>query len=350
MPNLKQSTAVTVKIGPFVDNGDGYTPETGLTIIQADVQLSKNGGAFGQKTDATAGAHDADGWYAVALDTTDTGTLGRLQVQVYVVGALPVWQEFMVVPAVVYDSLVGGSDYLQVHAREIDNGLITAAAIATGAIDADAVATDALTAVSTANWNYATRSLTTFGTLVADIWSYTTRTLTSLSALLSSIAAAVWAYATRTLTSTASQTTAALTGSEMAVTKYVSFSATLTGLTIPADWTKIWLTAKRARADDTDSEAIIQVIESNPGVGADGMAYIEGHTPSGASLTAADASLTVNQSAGTIKFDITDDATSVLTAKDGRYDVKCLSTGAGCTKLQSSAKFGISETETRAIS
>lgn len=45
-------------------------------------------------------------------------------------------------------------------------------------------------------WEYSTRTLTSFGTLIADIWSYTTRTLTE-SAIT---AADVWNYATRTLT------------------------------------------------------------------------------------------------------------------------------------------------------
>ena len=36
---LKQSTAVTVKIGPFVDDTDGKTAETGLTT-----ELSTSGG------------------------------------------------------------------------------------------------------------------------------------------------------------------------------------------------------------------------------------------------------------------------------------------------------------------
>ena len=40
---LKQSTAVDVILGPFVDEDDGKTAETGLTIAQADVRLSKNG-------------------------------------------------------------------------------------------------------------------------------------------------------------------------------------------------------------------------------------------------------------------------------------------------------------------
>lgn len=62
-------------------------------------------------------------------------------------------------------------------------------------------------------WSSPTRTLTSYGTLVADVgtavWSAGTRTLTSLSALLASISADVWAYATRTLTSTG-QVTAVL--------------------------------------------------------------------------------------------------------------------------------------------
>ena len=45
---LKQSTAVTVKMGPFLDETDQKTVETGLTISQADIRLFKNGGDFAQ--------------------------------------------------------------------------------------------------------------------------------------------------------------------------------------------------------------------------------------------------------------------------------------------------------------
>jgi len=117
---LKQSTAVTVKLGPFLDESDGKTAETGLTISQADVRLSKNGGNFAQKSSASACTHDESGWYDCALDATDTGTLGRLVVAVHESGALPVWREFVVVPANVWDSFFG-SDLLQVDVHSIDD-------------------------------------------------------------------------------------------------------------------------------------------------------------------------------------------------------------------------------------
>lgn len=109
-----------------MDDTDGATAETGLTISQADVQLSKNGAAFAQKNDSNSATHDANGWYRCALDTTDTNTLGRLIVAVSESGALPVWREFTVLPANVFDSLIGGSDSLQVDAVEV-SGDATAA-------------------------------------------------------------------------------------------------------------------------------------------------------------------------------------------------------------------------------
>lgn len=144
---LKQSTAVTLKLGPFVDSADAVTPEVALTIAQADVRLSKNGANIAQKTEATSATHDEGGWYDVPIDATDTDTLGILTVSVQEAGALPVWHEYMVVTPQVWDSLFG-ADLLQVHAVEIANDLITAAAIATNAIDADALAADAIAEIN----------------------------------------------------------------------------------------------------------------------------------------------------------------------------------------------------------
>lgn len=114
---LRQSTAVTVPIGPFSDATDGFTDEVGLTLTQADHRLSKNGGAFAQKNEASSSSHAENGHYLCALDATDTDTLGRLAMRVIDTGARPVYHEFMVVPANVWDSMFG-SDKLQVDAQE----------------------------------------------------------------------------------------------------------------------------------------------------------------------------------------------------------------------------------------
>lgn len=115
---LKQSTAVDVGFGPFLDDTDGKTAESALTITQPDIRLKKNGGAWAQKNAAQTLTHEENGWYEVSLDATDTDTLGCLLVAVHEAGALPVWREFQVVAANVYDSIIGGGDVLDVSVTQ----------------------------------------------------------------------------------------------------------------------------------------------------------------------------------------------------------------------------------------
>ena len=62
MTIVKQSTAITVKLGPFLDDTDGKTAEAALTLQKADVRLSKNGGDMAAAT-ADQGAADAGAPY-----------------------------------------------------------------------------------------------------------------------------------------------------------------------------------------------------------------------------------------------------------------------------------------------
>jgi hypothetical protein len=123
---LKQSTTFNIKLGPFVDQADGVTPETGLAGSMT-VKLSKGAGTLAARNSATAIAHDADGYYTVELNTTDTSTTGRLQVSVVSAAShLPVLQNYTVLPANVFDSLINGGDLLQVDLQEV-NGDSTSA-------------------------------------------------------------------------------------------------------------------------------------------------------------------------------------------------------------------------------
>jgi len=92
-----------------LDSTDGVTPETGLTIAQADMQLSKDGAAFAQKNASGNATHDTDGWYSTTLNTTDTGTTGVIELQINVTGALPVWKTFFILTGTAYDSLQTGT-------------------------------------------------------------------------------------------------------------------------------------------------------------------------------------------------------------------------------------------------
>ena len=106
---IKQSTAYTFRLGPFLDETDGKTAETGLTISQADVRLSKAGGNFAQKNESSSSSHDEIGFYICVLDTTDTNTCGELLVAVHESGALPVFKTLQVVEEHIYAALFAAS-------------------------------------------------------------------------------------------------------------------------------------------------------------------------------------------------------------------------------------------------
>lgn len=152
---LRQSTSVDVPIGPFLDSVDGNTVESGLTITQPDIRLKKNGGAWAQKNAAQTLSHEENGNYEVTLDATDTNTLGLLRLHVHESGALPVWEDFTVIPANVYDSLIGGSDTLDVQVTGMGANVITSSAINADAITATGFAADAANEIADALLNRA---------------------------------------------------------------------------------------------------------------------------------------------------------------------------------------------------
>jgi hypothetical protein len=194
-----------------------------------------------------------------------------------------------------------------------DPGILTCMTLADGAITAAKIATDAITSDELA------------ATATAEI------------------AAAAWAYATRTLTATAASTTSAVTGSALTITAGATYSATLSGMTIPADWLKLWLTIK---ADDaqTDAQSIVQVVESNPGVGTDGLLYLNGAAASSAALGA----LVVTQAAGTVAITLAAAATVLLERGVLAYDIKVLS-GTDTVTLLTEGTATVNLTETKSI-
>ena len=116
---LKQSTASQeVLLGPFLDDTDGKTAETALSIANTDIKLWKEGATSEANKNSGGATHIAGGRYYTVLDATDTGTLGNLEINVHMSGALPVKVRCLVLPANVYDSIVAGSDKLQVDVAE----------------------------------------------------------------------------------------------------------------------------------------------------------------------------------------------------------------------------------------
>lgn len=105
---LRQSTASQeIILGPFVDETDAVTAETGLTIANTDIKVWKHGGTSEASKNSGGATHIASGRYYAVLDATDTDTIGNLRASVHVAGALPVWLDCVVLDEAVYDWLFG---------------------------------------------------------------------------------------------------------------------------------------------------------------------------------------------------------------------------------------------------
>lgn len=107
---LKQSTATQHQpIGPFLDEDDGKTAETGLTIANTDIKLWKEGATSFANKNSGGAAYEDNGFYGITFDATDTNTVGKLKMQIHVAGALPVFETFYVLEEAIYDALFAGS-------------------------------------------------------------------------------------------------------------------------------------------------------------------------------------------------------------------------------------------------
>jgi hypothetical protein len=129
MKILKQSTTATVTVGPVLDaNGAAVT-----TAVVGDFRISKNG------TPATlSGAtvtHDANGYYTIALTTSNTDTVGRLEIYSGNTAQATAVHNWLVLLASVFDAI-------QTNATNSTGGLVTA----TGNVTALAGAISTLTA------------------------------------------------------------------------------------------------------------------------------------------------------------------------------------------------------------
>jgi hypothetical protein len=313
------------------------TELTGATITNIDLVYTRSGADHVAKVDATAcAAVDAAHADNTAIEVDSTSAPGLYRVDwpdaAFAAGAREVVLTVVLATAFTEHMRVELSP--SVNTDSFTVGAITAAAIATGAIDADAIATDAGAELADAVWDEATS-----GHLVAGT---TGKALGDAGA-----AGDPWTAATRTLTSSAAATVAAMSGSALVVTKSVTYGATISGLTIPASWKAIYLTAK-ASTSLADSAAQIQIQESVAGTG-DGLLYIHGNTAAEAGLAAADASLTVSQAAGTIAIVIDDEATAELVAGTYSYDVKCLLADGTSQQLSGAATFTVQDAVTETV-
>ncbi len=106
----KQNTARTIAFGPVLDVAG--LPYTGA-IAYTDAKIYKNGVETALDLSATF-THKNQGMYALALTANDLDTLGSAEIALNLSGYAAAPVRLDVVPANVYDSLVAGTDALDV--------------------------------------------------------------------------------------------------------------------------------------------------------------------------------------------------------------------------------------------
>ena len=118
----KQSTAATLIVGPILDStGAEYT---GLVI--GDLSISKNGGTLTSLAAAATLTHIANGQYTLVMTTGNLDTLGRLQITCNKNTYQMPEVRLMVVPAMVFDSMILGSDRFDVNVTHVTDTAQTA--------------------------------------------------------------------------------------------------------------------------------------------------------------------------------------------------------------------------------
>lgn len=124
MQFLRSNTAVIVTVGPFYDKTDGVTIETALTITNERITLTADTDAGSAPTNildnvtgATSGTsndlnyitgNDA-GMMQLELAAADVNRVGRMKLAITdAANHVPVFHDFFVLPAVIYDWLTAG--------------------------------------------------------------------------------------------------------------------------------------------------------------------------------------------------------------------------------------------------
>lgn len=132
MRYLRTNTATRITVGPFFDQTDGITPEVSLTVTSEKLTLVVDTAgvptlildtaptASGGNNDMVHITNDDAGFYDLELAAANVNYLGRAMLALTNSAAhCPVFHEFMILPAMIYDALVLGSDDLDANVIKV---------------------------------------------------------------------------------------------------------------------------------------------------------------------------------------------------------------------------------------
>lgn len=160
MQELRQSTAINVKIGPAV-NSTGVTPVTGLTIDAADEAeiLKANTTATLAISGTLSAIANCDGWYNMSLTAGDTDELGPLTVVIQDDSAiLPIFRDYMVVDQTYFDAKYNTTGAVKCDIRQIGGSATTALTDFKASVTGYSTFDPATTGVTLASATYDTAS------------------------------------------------------------------------------------------------------------------------------------------------------------------------------------------------
>src|SRR3990167_8610213 len=129
---LRTNTATRVTVGPFLDKTDGVTPEVALTVTSEKLTLMVDTAgvptlildtaptASGGANDMVHVTGDDAGFYDLELAAADVNYLGRAMLALTDAAThCPVFHEFMILPAMIYDAMILGTDVLQAEVTQL---------------------------------------------------------------------------------------------------------------------------------------------------------------------------------------------------------------------------------------
>jgi len=346
--------------------------KTGLTVAgMVDVyQITKASGASSQVVTDGNAVEIGQGMYGYVYGSADTATY--LYLAVFTTADTSVDDKQ---PAVWMADLAEGAA-LAVAQADLDNPSqykadVSALALETTAqailadtgTDGVVVATASKTGYSLsaagvqAIWDALSSALTTVGSIGKRIVDYITGDIfarlgapagASVSADIATVDTVVDAIKAKTdliTTNTSISVNSALDAGALTIYAGKTFlpSSPFTGLSIPAAWKYIDFQIKNV-ATDADTAALIWIRATNPAAGTDGLQRLNGAT-----ATAAQGSLTVDQAAGTIAVWIADEVTAQLTATTSVYGLKYIDTSGDSDQLCSDGTCTISNMVVKAL-
>ena len=145
---LRFSTDIQrIPLGPFLDDTDGKTPKTALSIANTDIKLWFTGESAFIDKESGGATHMASGVYYADFSASDTSGMGPFVIFVHVAGALPVRVECVIIPRDLYDAENDPYGAPPVNVVQVQGSSQTAADLG-GTLGAIAATLDAVALVS----------------------------------------------------------------------------------------------------------------------------------------------------------------------------------------------------------